>query len=149
MYRCSRDFGGGGARARTACCDTVTDVCEVDIELLAARRCARADAYYREFGRRLRAARAQRGTQQDLAARVGLSRAAIANIEFGRQRVPLHMIARFAGVLEVQQESLLPPIDLLDGDRNTELQRLSPEDQASVDDVLDTLETKAGADGAA
>src|SRR2546421_3109667 len=88
------------------------------------------DAYYREFGNRVRDARGQRWTQQQVAAKVGLSRAAVANVERGRQRVPLHMIARFAEALGVDQETLLPAATLATGLRESELRRLSASDRA-------------------
>jgi transcriptional regulator with XRE-family HTH domain len=97
-----------------------------------------AEGFYREFGNRLRDARGLR-TQQDIATKVGMSRAAIANIELGRQRVPLHMIAKFARALEVPQEALLPPNELLDGQRESELRRLSEGDRRSVEAVIGSL----------
>lgn len=66
------------------------------------------DAFYQEFGSRVRRARSERLTQQALAVKVGLSRAAIANVEVGRQRVPLHMLYRFAEALDVAPAELLP-----------------------------------------
>lgn len=69
--------------------------------------------FYREFGERLRREREGHLSQSQLADRVGLSRASIANIERGRQRVPLHMLRVFARELGVDPISLLPaaPID--------------------------------------
>jgi transcriptional regulator with XRE-family HTH domain len=106
----------------------------------------RMDAYYREFGRRLRDARRQRWTQQDIANKVGLSRAAVANIELGRQRVPLHMIARFASALGVAEEALLPPNDLLADDEEPELRRLSRGDRAAVEEIIGSLTRRAERD---
>ncbi|HYK94357.1 MAG TPA: helix-turn-helix transcriptional regulator [Candidatus Dormibacteraeota bacterium] len=97
-----------------------------------------AEAFYRDFGKRVRDARGNR-TQQDIAVQVGMSRAAIANIELGRQRVPLHMIARFARALEVPQEALLPTNELLDGEQDSELRRLSDGDRRSVEAVIGSL----------
>jgi len=98
-----------------------------------------ADPYYREFGNRVRDARGQRWTQQQIAAKVGLSRAAVANIERGRQRVPLHMIARFAEALDVDQETLLPGASLATSAREVELRLLSASDRASIEAVMNTL----------
>lgn len=67
------------------------------------------DWFYRDFGARVRAARGDAITQEELARRVGLSRASVANIERGGQRVPMHRIAVFADALGVTPESLLPP----------------------------------------
>mgnify|MGYP001555698466 CR=1 FL=1 len=47
-------------------------------------------------------------TQLDLASRVGMSRAQIANIEVGRSDMPLRTLARFAAALEVSMKDLVP-----------------------------------------
>jgi transcriptional regulator with XRE-family HTH domain len=64
--------------------------------------------FYREFGDLLRKERKGRFSQSELADRVGLSRASIANIERGNQRVPLHMLRVFARELGVEPQALLP-----------------------------------------
>lgn len=69
------------------------------------------DWFYRGFGERVRRARGRDLTQEELAGRVKLSRTSIANIEAGRQRVPLHMIYTFAQALGVAPEALLPGAD--------------------------------------
>ena len=67
--------------------------------------------FYESFGRLLQASRDRRGlTQSVLAKRVGLSRTSIANIETGRQRVPLHMLQVFASALGLEPAALLPPL---------------------------------------
>lgn len=71
--------------------------------------------FYEEVGRRLRRARLDAGlTQQDLAARVDLSRGSIANIEAGRQPFPSHMLLVFARALDLAAEDLLPSAGILD-----------------------------------
>lgn len=55
---------------------------------------------YEIFGKRVATERLARGlSQNELAQRVGLSRASVANIEAGRQRVLLHQVLEFAHVL--------------------------------------------------
>ena len=72
---------------------------------------------YRDFGRRLRKARAQATlTQEGLAQRVGLTRTSITNIEQGNQHVGLHLLYQLAKAVGV------PPVDLL------------PDESATTDD---------------
>ena len=63
----------------------------------------------REVGLRLQRARKERGiTQQELAKRIGLPRPSYANIESGRQRVPLDVVWRAAVVLDLSIATLVP-----------------------------------------
>ncbi len=63
----------------------------------------------REVGLRLQRSRKDQGiTQAELAARIGLQRASYANIESGRQRVPLDVVWRAAIVLGVPLAHLAP-----------------------------------------
>lgn len=65
--------------------------------------------FYEELGRRIRDAREAAGlTQEDLAQRVALSRASVANIERGNQRVALHQFVELAQALGVEPVRLLP-----------------------------------------
>ncbi len=97
--------------------------------------------FYEEVGRRLRQARTHADlTQQQLANKVGLSRASVANIEAGRQPFLLHTLNSFAAALEVKPCVLLPD----DGARATatdlpvekELEDLSEAEQRWVRRVL-------------
>jgi transcriptional regulator with XRE-family HTH domain len=92
------------------------------------------DDFYRELGSRIRRARADRLTQQAVADRVGLSRAAVANIELGRQRVALHMLLRFAEALGVEPTDLMP--ESLSAERQEQVSngfsKLRPRDQQTV-----------------
>ncbi|HEV2700699.1 MAG TPA: helix-turn-helix transcriptional regulator [Steroidobacteraceae bacterium] len=63
----------------------------------------------REVGLRLQRARKERGiTQEELASRIGMPRPSYANIESGRQRVPLDVVWRAAIVLGHSVSSLVP-----------------------------------------
>lgn len=68
---------------------------------------------YGVFGQRLAEAREACGlTQSELGRRVKLSRASIANIEAGRQRVLLHQLGEFALALNLKSSAELLPADL-------------------------------------
>ncbi len=70
------------------------------------------EEFYRELGARLRSAREEAGlSQAAAAARVGLSRASITNIERGEQRVSLRVFVEMAAALGATPASLLPPAD--------------------------------------
>ena len=65
---------------------------------------------YTEVGRNIRHyRRGLQRTQQQVAARVGLSRASLANIESGHQWVRLHHLYAIAEVLDLDSLSLLMP----------------------------------------
>jgi DNA-binding XRE family transcriptional regulator len=69
---------------------------------------------YKAFGARLAQAREAAGiTQQSLAEKVGLSRASIANIEAGRQRVLLHQAIEIGAALRLSSIADLLPLDFL------------------------------------
>ena len=64
---------------------------------------------YRHVGNQIRRLREGAGLkQEDLSVRVGISRASIANVEAGRQAVPLHILLAIARTLESDLASLLP-----------------------------------------
>ena len=64
---------------------------------------------YRHLGRQIRGFREAAGLkQEDLAERVGLSRASIANIEGGRQAVPIHILVAMAQILDTTIDRLVP-----------------------------------------
>ncbi len=64
---------------------------------------------YVEIGRRVLEERKALGfTQTDLAQEVGILRTSIANIEAGRQRLPIYMLFRIALALGVSVDDLLP-----------------------------------------
>jgi len=67
------------------------------------------DGFDKEVGLLLQAARKRREmTQEELAAEIGVQRASYANIEAGRQRIPLDIVWRAAVVLGMPIASLVP-----------------------------------------
>lgn len=67
------------------------------------------EAIYVRFGRELRRVRRDKGlTQEELAARVGLGRTSIVNIEAGLQRIHLHTLFQLARALDESPVTLLP-----------------------------------------
>lgn len=65
---------------------------------------------YKRIGEIVRARRGKMGkmTQEMLASRVGMSRAALANIETGRQSILVHQLYALAKELELTPTDLLP-----------------------------------------
>lgn len=64
---------------------------------------------YRHFGQLVRRHRDRlRLSQAQVAGAVGLTRASVANIETGRQRIPLHQLYRLAHALRADVGDLLP-----------------------------------------
>lgn len=90
------------------------------------------DAFYRAFGERVRQARQARDpllSQAQLARQLRMSRGSVANIEAGRQRIPLHTLLALARELEVDPSALLPedlagPDDIVPPDRLRRLHAL-------------------------
>lgn len=97
------------------------------------------DWVYMRLGKSVRARRERIGlTQEELAARVGLLRTSISNIEHGRQKIQVHTLCALAEALGVTPIALLPtPFD----DRDlAEVQAvpgdLLPSERAWVERVL-------------
>ncbi len=64
---------------------------------------------YSEIGKRIKAEREALGfSQSDLAREIGLLRTSVANIEAGRQRLPIHMLYAVACALGISAYDLLP-----------------------------------------
>lgn len=77
---------------------------------MAKARTGADGAFYRHVGGQVRLLREGAGLKQDeLAARVGLSRASVANVEAGKQAVPLHLFAAISEALGADMARLLPP----------------------------------------
>lgn len=68
--------------------------------------------FYREFGRRIAALRAALGiTQAEVAERLGVTRASVANIEGGRQKLYVHQLYALARALQLSDlGELLPTV---------------------------------------
>lgn len=65
------------------------------------------DRFYADLGRRVRDARVKLNlTQGQLAAQLGLTRSSVANLEAGRQRIPIHVLAQAAILLRVDASDL-------------------------------------------
>lgn len=65
--------------------------------------------FYSELGFEISEARKEVNmSQETLAAKIGLSRASVVNIEKGRQNPPLHVLIRIAEVLNTNLISLVP-----------------------------------------
>ena len=66
---------------------------------------------YEEVGRNIRRYRdGARRTQEQVAAAIGMSRASLANIEVGRQKVRLHHLYAIAEALDLASPALLLPL---------------------------------------
>jgi len=66
------------------------------------------DQFNEELGRRIRAAREGKLTQETLGSRIGLSRTAVTNIECGRQRLLVDQLVDIAAAIGVPPSDLLP-----------------------------------------
>ena len=96
---------------------------------------------YRRLGRTVAGRRRQLGlTQQHVAARLGLSRASLANLECGRQRIMVHQLFALANVLNLDSiidlvpETWLPPSAL--PDLQVTGTDLSPSERSSVEHLV-------------
>jgi transcriptional regulator with XRE-family HTH domain len=100
--------------------------------------------FYKELGEMVAARRRQQGLKQaQVAQQAGMSRAALANIEVGRQRVLAHQICRLAATLKLDDPSgLLPKI------RNSEAEALpmsdtmlTKEQKSQIERLIDSVQT--------
>ncbi len=95
------------------------------------------DKTYQRFGKLIKELRNDMHmTQDDLADKVGLSRASIANIESGRQKIYLHQLFVFSKFLNVAPTDLLPETDFFEQE-STPLNLISKNDEAWVSAILE------------
>lgn len=67
---------------------------------------------YPQLGQLIRRRRKQfKWTQEKLAARLGISRGSLANIETGRQKVLVHQLYSVAAALDMSPHDLLPTLE--------------------------------------
>lgn len=101
---------------------------------------------YASFGRLVRQHRERLDmSQSQLAKHVRLSRASVANIESGRQRIPLHQLFRLGRALKVDAGALLPdpnqqPAVAVDREITSSM-RLSDREQADIAKIVSSLGT--------
>jgi transcriptional regulator with XRE-family HTH domain len=68
-----------------------------------------ADPIYKQIGAVIKARRRTLGLKQEvLAAKLGISRGSLANVETGRQSVLVHQLYKFAAALDLTPSDLLP-----------------------------------------
>ncbi|WP_442914707.1 helix-turn-helix transcriptional regulator [Kribbella sp. CCNWLY201] len=105
--------------------------------------------FYLEAGSRIRHARKLHGwNQYDLASAVGLTRSSIANIEAGRQRAPIHIVALIARSLESSIDALLPSVADVERIDVSQADDLDLNGQAeSAQDFVNSIVRRAGGVG--
>lgn len=68
--------------------------------------------FYERLGTQISAARAKLGiTQAQLSSGIGLTRSSVANIEAGKQRISVEVLAKIAQALGLEPATLIPPLD--------------------------------------
>ena len=86
------------------------NVCMVDImHFCVYNLLMEIPALYKRIGSTIKVKRRALGlTQQQLAKQLSISRASLANVETGRQRILVHQLYEFAAQLNVNASDLLP-----------------------------------------
>lgn len=83
---------------------------------------------YRNIGALIRSHRKSRNLTQDtLSQQIGISRAALANIEAGRQQLLVHQLYLTSHALEIPIGELLPPVSF-DTEKDTTIEMQLPSD---------------------
>lgn len=127
----------------------ITAVCIIDTHKRAWQTSVMSnDEIYILFGEAVATLRKQHKlTQNGLAAKTGMSRASIANIERGRQNVALHHIYSIAGALEISRVSDLLPAMSKSTKREEETMitsrtPISLKEQAQANDFMKSIPVK-------
>ena len=96
---------------------------------------------YRRLGREVAKRRQELGlTQSDVAEKLGLSRASLANLENGRQRIMVHQLfalvnaLKLKSILDLVPETWVPPGPL--PEIKVSDSTLNPQQQADVENVI-------------
>lgn len=105
-----------------------------------------------EIGSLIKKARKLKGlTQEELSKAIDLSRASIANIERGNQKISIYTLYQIAEVLKVSPQSLLPEPEVLKKPQtdlyvniDTLRNQLSNEEIEWVNKITKKIETKEG-----
>jgi len=106
-----------------------------------------AENFYKKLGQRIREARTNSGfTQQELAAKVDLTRTSVTNIELGRQELLVHALVEIADALQIAPAQLLPtpaepaPQCSSEPDRNSIIENRPADEQAWIRSTLAAIE---------
>lgn len=96
---------------------------------------------YRRLGQAVAERRAELGlTQSDVAEKLGLSRASVANLESGRQRIMVHQLFALVNALKLKSILDLVPETWVAAEPLPEIKvsglPLSPQQQSSVESLL-------------
>ena len=104
--------------------------------------------FNKELGNRIRDARTEAGlTQEQLAARVRMSRGSVANIELGDQAPPPYRLALIAQALSTEPSELVPSLQASTSSAETVRHLVGREDIARAVERLQVRARRTAADG--
>ena len=136
------------------CILDIASLCVHNHRMKTPRSPSRTPHLYRRLGTIIKERRRQLGfTQKHLSDQLGISRASLANVETGRQRVLVHQLYHFAEKLDVNVTALLPNPDESEELRNLDKlffsENLSLEQRQQIARLLreeDELQSVSGGD---